>query len=451
MKVTVFGTGYVGLVQGAVLADVGHQVLCVDVDEKKVAALKAGQIPIHEPGLDALVINNQQLGRLQFTTNAAEGVAHSELIFLAVGTPPDEDGSADLQYVLAVARTIAQHMDGPRIVINKSTVPVGTADKVSAVIAEGLAQRNLQHPFDVVSNPEFLKEGAAVGDCQRPDRIIIGTGNPASEAKLRELYAPFNRNRDKIVMMDVRSAELTKYAANAMLATKISFMNEIANLAEKLGANVEAVRRGIGSDPRIGYHFIYPGVGYGGSCFPKDVQALIHTAHSVGLRPMVLEAVEQRNAAQQRVLFERILAHYQGQLQGKVIALWGLAFKPNTDDMRAAPSRTLMEALWAAGASVQAHDPVALEEARRLYGQRPDLRLCASPLQALEGADALAIVTEWKAFRVPDFARMAALLRDRAVFDGRNLYPPELPARHGLHYVSIGRPAAAAQGQASGQ
>jgi UDPglucose 6-dehydrogenase len=358
MKVTVFGTGYVGLVQGAVLADVGHQVLCVDVDEKKVAALKAGQIPIHEPGLDALVINNQQLGRLQFTTNAAEGVAHSELIFLAVGTPPDEDGSADLQYVLAVARTIAQHMDGPRIVINKSTVPVGTADKVSAVIAEGLAQRNLQHPFDVVSNPEFLKEGAAVGDCQRPDRIIIGTGNPASEAKLRELYAPFNRNRDKIVMMDVRSAELTKYAANAMLATKISFMNEIANLAEKLGANVEAVRRGIGSDPRIGYHFIYPGVGYGGSCFPKDVKALIHTAREVEFEPLLLNAVEDRNHAQRNVLFERISAFYSGQLEGKTIAVWGLAFKPNTDDMREAPSRNLLESLWAAGAKVKAYDPL---------------------------------------------------------------------------------------------
>ena len=394
MKVTVFGTGYVGLVQGAVLADVGHQVLCVDVDEKKVAALKAGQIPIHEPGLDALVVNNQQLGRLQFTTNAAEGVAHSELIFLAVGTPPDEDGSADLQYVLAVARTIAQHMNGPRIVINKSTVPVGTADKVMAVIAEGLAARGAQHAFDVVSNPEFLKEGAAVGDCQRPDRIIIGTSNPASEAKLRELYAPFNRNRDKIVMMDVKSAELTKYAANAMLATKISFMNEIASLAEKLGANVEAVRRGIGSDPRIGYHFIYPGVGYGGSCFPKDVKALIHTAKEVQFDPLLLNAVEDRNAAQRNVLFDRINAFYNGQLQGKTIAVWGLAFKPNTDDMREAPSRNLLESLWAAGAKVQAYDPVAMKEARRIYGERADLQLVDSSLAAVQGADSLAIVTE---------------------------------------------------------
>ena len=451
MKVTVFGTGYVGLVQGAVLADVGHEVLCVDVDEAKVQGLRAGRIPIYEPGLQPLVADNAALGRLRFTTDAAEGVRHAEVLFLAVGTPPGEDGSADLRHVLAVARTVAQYMDKPLCIVNKSTVPVGTADRVAVTVREGLAARGLVLEFDVVSNPEFLKEGAAVADCQRPDRIVIGTDSARAERQLRELYAPFSRNHDKLLVMDVRSAELTKYAANAMLATKISFMNEMANLAEQLGADIEAVRQGIGSDPRIGYHFIYPGVGYGGSCFPKDVQALIHTAHSVGLRPMVLEAVEQRNAAQQRVLFERIRAHYQGQLQGKVIALWGLAFKPNTDDMRAAPSRTLMEALWAAGASVQAHDPVAMEEARRLYGQRPDLRLCACPVQALEGADALAIVTEWKAFRVPDFARMAAVLRDRAVFDGRNLYPPELPARHGLHYVSIGRPAAAAQGQASGQ
>ena len=439
MKVTVFGTGYVGLVQGAVLADVGHQVLCVDVDEKKVAALKAGQIPIHEPGLDALVVNNQQLGRLQFTTNAAEGVAHSELIFLAVGTPPDEDGSADLQYVLAVARTIAQHMNGPRIVINKSTVPVGTADKVMAVIAEGLAARGAQHAFDVVSNPEFLKEGAAVGDCQRPDRIIIGTSNPASEAKLRELYAPFNRNRDKIVMMDVKSAELTKYAANAMLATKISFMNEIASLAEKLGANVEAVRRGIGSDPRIGYHFIYPGVGYGGSCFPKDVKALIHTAKEVQFDPLLLNAVEDRNAAQRNVLFDRINAFYNGQLQGKTIAVWGLAFKPNTDDMREAPSRNLLESLWAAGAKVQAYDPVAATEAQRVMEGWAGLSYAESQKQALEGADALLIVTEWKEFRTPDFDGIAASLRDRIVFDGRNLYEPELIRSFGLEYLSIGR------------
>ena len=441
MKVTVFGTGYVGLVQGAVLADVGHQVLCVDVDERKVAALKAGRIPIHEPGLDALVASNQQLGRLRFTTDAAEGVAHSELIFLAVGTPPDEDGSADLQYVLAVARTIAAHMDGPRIVINKSTVPVGTADKVRAVLAEGLAARGAAHALDVVSNPEFLKEGAAVADCQRPDRIIIGTANASSEARLRELYAPFNRNRDKIVVMDVKSAELTKYAANAMLATKISFMNEIANLAERLGADVEAVRRGIGSDPRIGYHFIYPGVGYGGSCFPKDVKALIHTAREAGFDPLLLDAVEARNLAQREALFGHITRFYEDRLQGKTVALWGLAFKPNTDDMREAPSRNLMEALWAAGARVQAYDPVAMPEARRIYGEQPGLQLADSPEAALRGADCLAIVTEWQVFRAPDFDLLAQQLKDRMVFDGRNLYEPGLPRSHGLGYISIGRPA----------
>ena len=439
MKVTVFGTGYVGLVQGAVLADVGHQVLCVDVDAAKVAALQAGQIPIHEPGLDKLVTSNHANGHLRFTTDAAEGVRHSEVVFLAVGTPPDEDGSADLQYVLAVARTIAQHMTGPRIVINKSTVPVGTADKVRDVIAQGLAARGASYGFDVVSNPEFLKEGAAVADCQRPDRIIIGTDNPASEAKLRELYAPFNRNHDKIVVMDVKSAELTKYAANAMLATKISFMNEIANLAERLGANVEAVRRGIGSDPRIGYHFIYPGVGYGGSCFPKDVKALVRTAQDTGFEPLLLNAVEARNEAQRNVLFERISAFYGGQLQGRTIALWGLAFKPNTDDMREAPSRNLLEALWAAGARVQAYDPVAMKEARRIYGERDDLQLVDSVDAAVQGADCLAIVTEWQIFRAPDFEQLATSLKDRMVFDGRNLYDPALVEGYGLGYVSIGR------------
>ncbi len=396
---------------------------------------------IHEPGLDTLVIHSQRLGRLQFSTNAADGVAHSELIFLAVGTPPDEDGSADLQYVLAVAKTIAQHMNGPRIVINKPTVPVGTADKVAAVMAQDLAERGVQHRFDVVSNPEFLKEGAAVADCQRPDRIIIGTGNPASEAKLRELYAPFNRNHDRIVVMDVKSAELTKYAANAMLATKISFMNEIANLAERLGADVEAVRRGIGSDPRIGYHFIYPGAGYGGGCFPKDVKALIHTAKQVDFEPLLLNAVEERNQAQRNVLFERISAFYQGKLRGKTVAVWGLAFKPNTDDMREAPSRNLLEALWAAGATVQAYDPVAMQEAQRIYGERPDLKLVESPLAAVQGAECLTIVTEWQIFRAPDFELLARTLSDRVIFDGRNLFDPALPASHGLGYVSIGRPA----------
>ncbi|HMN20885.1 MAG TPA: UDP-glucose/GDP-mannose dehydrogenase family protein [Ottowia sp.] len=443
MKVTVFGTGYVGLVQGAVLADVGHQVVCVDIDEAKVAALRAGRIPIHEPGLAPLVVQNQQAGRLAFTTDAAEGVAHGELIFLAVGTPPGEDGSADLRHVLAVARSIAAHMDGPRTLVNKSTVPVGTADQVAEAVRAGLATRGVEHAFEVVSNPEFLKEGAAVADCQRPDRIVIGTGSPVAERQMRELYAPFNRNHDRMVVMDVRSAELTKYAANAMLATKISFINEIAGLAECLGADVEAVRRGIGSDPRIGYHFIYPGMGYGGSCFPKDVKALIRTAQSVGFAPALLQAVQQRNEAQRRVLGERIVAHYGAGLRGKTIAVWGLAFKPETDDMREAPSRTLLAQLWDAGARVRAHDPVAMDEARRLFGKRPDLVLCDTPAQALEGADALAIVTEWKAFRVPDFRQMARLLADRMVFDGRNLYEPAVLARHGLGYVCIGRPAAA--------
>ena len=440
MKVTVFGTGYVGLVQGAVLADVGHDVVCVDIDAAKVAALQAGRIPIHEPGLTPLVQANHAAGRLHFTTDAAAGVAHGDLIFLAVGTPPDEDGSADLKHVLAVARTIATHMAAPKTIVNKSTVPVGTADKVAAEVRQALAQRGADIAFEVVSNPEFLKEGAAVADCMRPDRIVIGTSSPAAERQLRELYAPFNRNHDKIVLMDVKSAELTKYAANAMLATKISFINEIAGLAERLGADIEAVRRGIGSDPRIGYHFIYPGAGYGGSCFPKDVKALIHTAHEVGFVPEVLEAVERRNDAQREVLAERIVAHYGGQLQGKTIAVWGLAFKPDTDDMREAPSRNLLAALWAAGAQVRAHDPVAMQEARRIFGERADLTLCDSPMAALEGADALAIVTEWKQFRVPDFNRIAQALRDRIVFDGRNLYDPAVVARHGLAYESIGRP-----------
>ena len=440
MKVTVFGTGYVGLVQGAVLADVGHDVVCVDIDAAKVAALQAGRIPIHEPGLTPLVQANHAAGRLHFTTDAAAGVAHGDLIFLAVGTPPDEDGSADLKHVLAVARTIATHMAAPKTIVNKSTVPVGTADKVAAEVRQALAQRGADIAFEVVSNPEFLKEGAAVADCMRPDRIVIGTASAAAERQLRELYAPFNRNHDKIVLMDVKSAELTKYAANAMLATKISFINEIAGLAERLGADIEAVRRGIGSDPRIGYHFIYPGAGYGGSCFPKDVKALIHTAHEVGFVPEVLEAVERRNDAQREVLAERIVAHYGGQLQGKTIAVWGLAFKPETDDMREAPSRNLLAALWAAGAQVRAHDPVAMDEARRIFGERADLAFCDSPMAALEGADALAIVTEWKQFRVPDFNRIAQALRDRIVFDGRNLYDPAVVARHGLAYESIGRP-----------
>ena len=446
MKVTVFGAGYVGLVQGAVLADVGHDVLCVDVDAARIAALQAGRVPIHEPGLEPLIRANQAAGRLRFDADAAAGVAHGELIFLAVGTPPDEDGSADLQHVLAVARTIAAHMNAPRVIVNKSTVPVGTAGKVAQVVREGLAARGLRIAFEVVSNPEFLKEGAAVADCLRPDRIVIGTDSAEAERQLRALYAPFNRNHDRMVVMDVKSAELTKYAANAMLAAKISFINEIAGLAERLGADIEAVRRGIGSDPRIGYHFIYPGAGYGGSCFPKDVKALIRTAQDAGYAPELLQAVERRNDAQRRVLFTRIAAHYGGadKLAGKVIALWGLAFKPETDDMREAPSRALMEQLWQAGARVQAHDPAAAQQARRLYGQHPGLMLCATPDEALQGADALAIVTEWKVFRVPDFPQMARQLKDRVVFDGRNLYDPPTVARHRLTYYAIGRPPAMA-------
>jgi len=440
MKVTVFGTGYVGLVQGAVLAEVGHEVVCVDVDEAKVEALKQGQVPIYEPGLEPLVKDNHQAGRLLFTTDAVAGVKHGDLQFIAVGTPPDEDGSADLKYVLAVAETIATHMDKRRVVIDKSTVPVGTADKVRARMAEVLARRERTDlSFDVVSNPEFLKEGSAVADCMKPDRIIIGTDSEEAEELMRELYSPFNRNHDKIMVMDVRSAELTKYAANCMLATKISFMNEIANLAELLRADIESVRQGIGSDPRIGYHFIYPGVGYGGSCFPKDVQALIHTADAIEFDATLLKSVERRNNAQKTLLFQKLQKHYHGDLKGKTFALWGLAFKPNTDDMREAPARVLMEALWEAGARVQAYDPEAMEEAQRIYGSRDDLDLCGTKESTLKGADALVIVTEWQAFRAPDFDLLKAQLAEPVIFDGRNLYEPKRMVKKGFTYYSIGR------------
>jgi len=446
MRITVFGTGYVGLVQGAVLAEVGHDVLCVDVDAAKIEGLKAGRIPIYEPGLEDLVRKNHAEGRLGFTTEAAEGVAHGRILFIAVGTPPDEDGSADLSYVLAVAATIAEAMEEPKVVVTKSTVPVGTADRVEAKIMEVLGRRQRNDlGFDVVSNPEFLKEGAAVADCMRPDRIVIGTASPEAEELLREVYAPFSRNHDKIIVMDVRSAELTKYAANCMLATKISFMNEIAGLAERLGADVEAVRQGIGSDPRIGYQFIYPGVGYGGSCFPKDVKALIATARGTGFEPAVLAAVEARNESQKRLLFDKIEAHYRGDLAGKVFALWGLAFKPNTDDMREAASRVLMEALWDAGAKVQAYDPEAMEEAQRLYGDREGLLLCGTKEAALKGADALVTLTEWQAFRAPDFEAIGEKLSERVIFDGRNLYDPARMARKGFAYYAIGRGLAAPQ------
>ena len=447
MKITVFGTGYVGLVQGAVLAEVGHDVLCIDVDAAKIADLEAGRIPIYEPGLEEMVVRNHAEGRLSFSTDAARGVAHGGIQFIAVGTPPDEDGSADMRYVMAVATTIAETMAAPRVVVNKSTVPVGTADKVRARIAEVLAGRGSDLGFDVVSNPEFLKEGAAVADCLRPDRIVIGTANPAAEDLLREVYAPFNRNHDKILVMDVRSAELTKYAANCMLATKISFMNEIAGLADRLGADVEMVRLGIGADPRIGYHFIYPGAGYGGSCFPKDVKALIHIAREADFEPRLLAAVEARNDAQKSVMFDKIGRHYGGDLAGRTFALWGLAFKPMTDDMREAASRVLMEALWDAGAKVQAYDPQAMEEAQRIYGDRPDLTLCGTKEAALKGADALIVITEWQAFRAPDFDLLAERLASPVIFDGRNLYDPTRLERRGFVYYAIGRGTRGAEGR----
>ncbi len=440
MKVTVFGTGYVGLVQGAVLAEVGNDVVCVDIDADKVARLNAGEIPIYEPGLEPLVHRNLEAGRLTFTTDAAEGVRHGRIIFMAVGTPPDEDGSADTSTVLKVAQTIAEHMDGPRIVVTKSTVPVGTCDKVVATLTATLQARGGTAPeFHVVSNPEFLKEGSAVADCMRPDRIVIGTGSEHVEETMRDLYAPFNRNRDKVIVMDVRSAELTKYAANAMLATKISFMNEMACLADRLGADIEFVRHGIGSDPRIGYHFIYPGAGYGGSCFPKDVKALAHTAAQAGIDPVVLRSVEDRNARQKRVLVDKIEAHYDGQLEGKTFAVWGLAFKPNTDDMREASSRVVLRALWDAGATVQAYDPQAMQEAQRIFGDRDDLLLTGTREAALRGADALVIMTEWQEFKSPDFEQIAEKLAAPVIFDGRNLYDPRRLARRGFDYYAIGR------------
>ncbi|MBK5144739.1 UDP-glucose/GDP-mannose dehydrogenase family protein [Budviciaceae bacterium BWR-B9] len=439
MKVTVFGIGYVGLVQAAVLAEVGHDVMCIDVDEAKVTNLKKGVIPIFEPGLAPLVKENYEAGRLTFTTDAEAGVAHGEIQFIAVGTPPDEDGSADLKYVTAVARTIAEHMTSYKVIIDKSTVPVGTADKVKSVVMETLARRQANLPFDVVSNPEFLKEGAAVSDCMKPERIIIGTDNNQVLDLMRELYGPFNRNHDRMVIMDIRSAELTKYAANCMLATKISFMNEMSNLAELLGADIEKVRQGIGSDSRIGYHFIYPGCGYGGSCFPKDVQALIRTAEHIGYQPVLLQAVEAVNAKQKHKLFSFIQRHFNGDLKGRTFALWGLSFKPNTDDMRESSSRVLMETLWEAGAKVQAFDPEAMEETQRIYGTRSDLALMGTKEAALQGADALIICTEWQNFRAPDFDLIKATLKHAAIFDGRNLYEPERMVQRGFTYYGIGR------------
>jgi len=439
MKITVFGSGYVGLVTGACLADVGNEVLCIDIDAEKIDKLNQGVIPIYEPGLESIVQANHEAGRLKFSTDVAEGVNHGLFQFIAVGTPPDEDGSADLQYVLAVAESIGTHMQEYKVIVDKSTVPVGTADKVRTKVLE--TQKSLQRDvdFDVVSNPKFLKEGDAIDDFMKPDRIVIGTDNPRTTELLRALYAPFNRNHDRLVAMDIRSAELTKYAANAMLATKISFMNELANMAEKLGADIEHVRLGIGSDPRIGYHFIYPGCGYGGSCFPKDVQALERIARQVGYDAPLLQAVEAVNDRQKERLFDKVDHHFGGDLAGKTIALWGLAFKPNTDDMREAPSRALMEELWQKGARVQAYDPEAMEETMRIYGERDDLVLCDGPEAALENADALVVATEWKLFRSPNFDQIKQSLSSPVVFDGRNIYDPDSMAQLGFTYYAIGR------------
>lgn len=441
MKISIFGTGYVGLVSGACLAEMGHHVVCMDVDVAKIEKLNIGILPIWEPGLETLVERNMLEGRLRFTNDAHYAVQHAEVQIIAVGTPSDEDGSADLQYVLSVAESIASEMQDYKVIVNKSTVPVGTADMTQARVAQVLDTRGVNISFDVVSNPEFLKEGAAVNDFLKPDRIIIGTGSERAQALMRELYEPFNRNHERTIFMDVRSAELTKYAANAMLATKISFMNEMANLAERLGADIEEVRKGIGADPRIGYHFIYPGCGYGGSCFPKDVKALHQTAQQLGYNAKLLQAVEAINDTQKTTLFSKLAAHFGGEfnLAGKTIAVWGLAFKPNTDDMREAPSRTLIEALWRSGAIVQAYDPVAMHEATRIYGNHASLTLCSDKYDALQGAAALVICTEWQQFRVPDFAEMAKRLTSKVIVDGRNLFQPHRLKVEGWTYLSIGR------------
>ncbi len=439
MRLTLFGSGYVGLVTGACMAEMGNHVVCYDIDEGKIARLNDGDIPIYEPGLEAYIARNTEAGRLEFTTDVRKAVDHGLFQFIAVGTPPDEDGSADLKHVLAVARSIGENIEEYRIVVDKSTVPVGTADKVKAEIEAALEKRSKNVEFDVVSNPEFLKEGAAIGDFMKPDRIIVGTDNPRTTELLRTLYEPFNRNHDRLISMDIRSAELTKYAANAMLATKISFMNELANLAERFGADIENVRIGIGSDPRIGYHFIYPGAGYGGSCFPKDVRALAKSAAAAGYDAQLLDAVEEVNNRQKNRVFEKMSAHYDGKLAGKTIALWGLSFKPRTDDMREAPSRVLMQALWDAGATVRAYDPEAMEEASRLYPDAPGLELCDSAYGALDGASALVIITEWQEFRSPDFGAIKGALADGVIFDGRNLYEPDAVEAQELAYYAIGR------------
>ena len=439
MRVSVIGTGYVGLVTGTCLAEVGNDVLCMDVDVNKINILKQGGIPIYEPGLEDMIKRNVAAGRLHFTTDIAESVRHGMIQFIAVGTPPDEDGSADLQYVVEAARAIGQHLQEYKVIVDKSTVPVGTADKVRAAVHEELAKRGVQVGFSVTSNPEFLKEGAAVDDFMRPYRIVLGTDDERAVQLMHSLYAPFNRNHDRLIVMDIKSAELTKYAANAMLASRISFMNELALLAEKMGADIEHVRNGIGSDPRIGYHFLYAGCGYGGSCFPKDVQALQRTAREYGHDLKILGAVETVNNRQKGVLLDKITARFGNDLSGKNFALWGLAFKPNTDDMREAPSRVLIEGLWARGATVTAYDPAAMHKTQRIYDKEPRLSLAESPTAALEGADALAIVTEWTGFRAPDFAAIKAKLKHPVIFDGRNLYEPNDVRAQGLEYFCIGR------------
>ena len=441
MKLTIHGTGYVGLVTGACMAEVGNDVLCVDIDADKIQKLLDGQIPIHEPGLGELVRRNSAADRLNFTTDIALGVQHGLMQFIAVGTPPDEDGSADLRHVLAVAKSIGQKIDEYKVIVDKSTVPVGTAGKVRAAITEALAERGFDVDFDVIANPEFLKEGGAVADFMKPDRIIVGTQSERATALVRTLYKPFSRNHDKLILMDIPSAELTKYAANAMLATKISFMNELSNLAELCGADIEQVRMGIGSDPRIGFEFIYPGCGYGGSCFPKDVQALANSAKELEYHAELIHAVENVNDRQKQVLVDKIKQHFGNDLSGRTIALWGLAFKPNTDDMRAAPSRVLMEAVWAAGGDIRAYDPEAMQEAQRIYGDRAELVLCDSAREAIEGADALAVVTEWQEFRSPDFNDVLEELSEPVIFDGRNIYDPEIMTRLGITHYAIGRPA----------
>jgi UDPglucose 6-dehydrogenase len=439
MKISVFGSGYVGLVQAAVLAEVGHDVICMDIDAKKVELLQQGYVSIFEPGLATLVKESLEAKRLQFTTDEKLAVQHGEVLFIAVGTPSSEDGSADLRYVLSVGDAVARHREQPLILAEKSTVPVGTGDTLRAHIENKLQQAGRELQFDIVSNPEFLKEGSAVADCRRPDRIIIGCERDEVRAVMRELYAPFNRNHERIIFMDLRSAELTKYAANCMLATKISFINQIAELAEHLGADIESVRLGIGADSRIGYHFIYPGCGYGGSCFPKDMRALIHSAEEAHCSSDLLQAVEAINQRQKHKLFERVKAFYKGDLEGRTFAVWGLAFKPNTDDMRDAPSRVLLESLWAAGANVRAFDPEAMQETQHLYPDESKLMLMGTPESVLAGADALIICTEWQQFKAPDFDLIRQRLNAPVIFDGRNLYDDERLARSGFLYFPMGR------------